>query len=172
MDYSEVIRTRYSVRKYKNQKVESYKLAQILEAGRVAPTGCNKQPYRLLICDNEDSLAKVNKAANIYGAPLAIIVCAEPEKAWVRSYDGKNIAEIDASIVTTQMMLEAENQKLGNVWICHFEPEVLRREFDIPANLVPINILAVGYADGESASICRFDKQRKPLSELVVYNQF
>lgn len=172
MDYSEVIRTRYSVRKYKNQKVESYKLAQILEAGRVAPTGCNKQPYRLLICDNEDSLAKVNKAANIYGAPLAIIVCAEPEKAWVRSYDGKNIAEIDASIVTTQMMLEAENQKLGNVWICHFEPEVLRREFDIPANLVPINILAVGYADGESASISRFDKQRKPLSELVVYNQF
>lgn len=172
MDYSEVIRARYSARKYKAQKVESYKLAQILEAGRVAPTGCNKQPFKILVCDNDECLAKVNKAANIYGAPLAFVICAEPDMAWVRTYDGKNIAEIDASIVTTQMMLEAENQKLGSVWICKFEPDILRNEFDIPVNLVPVNILAVGYADGEPASISRFDKQRKPLNDLVVYNQF
>lgn len=172
MDYSEVIRARFSARKYKAQKVESFKLAQILEAGRIAPTGCNKQPFRIIVCDNAESLSKIGKAANIYGAPLALIVCSEPGKAWVRSYDKKNIADIDASIVTAQMMLEAENQKLGSVWICNFEPEILRRELNIPGNLEAVNILAVGYADGEPASLSRFDKQRKSLADIVVYNQF
>lgn len=171
MEYYELIRKRYSVRKYTDRKVESAKLTQILEAARLAPTGCNRQPFKLIVCDVPESLGKVQDGANIYGAPLAIIVCAETDKAWVRPYDGKNIAEIDASIVTTQMMLEATNQGLGSVWICHFNPEVVRREFQLPENLEPVNILAIGYADGEPASAGRFETQRKKISELVYYNQ-
>lgn len=172
MDYNEVIRIRCSSRKYTEQKVESFKLAQILEAGRIAPTGCNRQPFKILVCDNEDSLAKINKAANIYGAPLALLVCIDPDEAWVRSYDDRNIAETDAAIVTTQMMLSAANQQLGSVWICRFEPDVLRKEFSIPDNLIPVNILAIGYAAEEAASAARFDEKRKPIAELVFYNNF
>lgn len=170
MEYYELIRKRYSARKYLDKKVESSKLTQILEAARVAPTGCNRQPFKLIVCDNAESLEKINAAANIYGAPLAILVCAEKDKAWVRSYDRKNIAEIDASIVTTQMMLEATNQGLGNVWICNFNPDAIRSVFAIPDHLEPINILAVGYADGEPAPVSRLDNQRKKISELVYYN--
>lgn len=170
MEYYELIRKRYSVRKYLDKKVESSKLTQILEAARIAPTGCNRQPFKLIVCDNTESLRKINKAANIYGAPLAILVCAEKDKAWVRPYDGKNIAEIDASIVTTQMMLEATDQGLGSVWICHFKAEAIRTAFGLPDDLEPVNILAVGYADGEAASISRFNEQRKKISDLVFYN--
>lgn len=171
MEYYDLIRKRYSVRKYIDKKVESVKLSQILEAARIAPTGCNKQPFRLIVCDNHESLQKIKSAANIYDAPLAVIVCAELDKAWIRPHDGKNIAEIDASIVTTQMMLEATNQGLGSVWICHFNPQVIISEFRLPDNLVPINILAIGYADGECPSVNRFETQRKKISELVFYNQ-
>lgn len=172
MDYNEVIRKRCSIRKYKGQKVESFKLAQILEAGRIAPTGCNRQPFKILVCDNEESLTKISKAANIYGAPLVLLVCINPDEAWVREYDDRNIAETDAAIVTTQMMLAAADQQLGSVWICRFEPDVLRKEFSIPENLIPVNILAIGYADEEPASAVRFDKRRKNMAELVSYNQF
>lgn len=171
MEYYDLIRKRYSVRSYSDRKVESVKLSQILEAARIAPTGCNRQPFKIIVCDMPESLQKVQSAANLYGAPLALIVCAETDKAWVRPYDGKNIAEIDAGIVTTQMMLEAVNQGLGSVWICHFNPETLRSEFKLPANLEPVNILAVGYASGEAPSANRFETQRKKISELVFYNR-
>ncbi len=170
MEYYELIRKRCSVRKYLDKKVESSKLTQILEAARVAPTGCNKQPFKLIVCDNAQSLEKIAQSGTIYNAPLAIIVCAETDKAWVRPYDKKNIAEIDASIVTTQMMLEAANQGLGSVWICNFKPDIIRSGFNLPANLEPVNILAIGYGDGEPASISRFETQRKKISELVYYN--
>lgn len=170
MEYYELIRKRYSVRRYQDKKVESSKLTQILEAARVAPTGCNKQPFKLIVCDNAESLNKIALSGNIYSAPLAIIICAETDKAWVRPYDKKNIADIDASIVTTQMMLEAANQSLGSVWICNFKPDVLKQGFNLPENLKPVNILAIGYADGEPASISRFDTQRKKMSDIVFYN--
>lgn len=170
MEYYELIRKRYSARQYTDKKVESSKLTQILEAARIAPTGCNRQPFKLIVCDNPDSLGKISTAANIYGAPLAVLVCAEKDKAWIRPYDEKNIAEIDATIVTTQMMLEATNQGLGNVWICHFKPDAIRAAFELPDNLVPVNILAIGYADGERPSSSRFDEQRKKISQLVYYN--
>lgn len=170
MEYYDLIRKRYSARQYNDKKVESAKLTQILEAARIAPTGCNRQPFRLIVCDNKESLDKINVAANIYGAPLVILICAKKDEAWVRPYDGKNIAEIDATIVTTQMMLEATNQGLGNVWICHFNSDAIRKAFELPQELVPVNILAIGYTDAEKPSSNRFDEQRKKISQLVYYN--
>ena len=60
---------------------------------------------------------KVGKAANIYGAPLAVIVCADHERNWTRPFDGKQSGDIDASILTDHMMLEATELGLGSVWI-------------------------------------------------------
>ena len=84
MDFLEIAKSRYSVRDYKNKKVESDKLEKILLAAHVAPTAANLQPVRLIVVQQEDGLNKLKKAANLYGAPLAIIVCAEHDKAWTR----------------------------------------------------------------------------------------
>lgn len=167
MEYSKLIRARYSVRQYEDRKVESEKIIALLEAARIAPTGANKQPFKLIVCNSDQQISKLNKATNLYGAPLAIIVCAEPDSAWIRSYDGKNIAEIDTAIVTTHMMLEARDLGLGSVWICKFDPEILKAEFNIPPSLIPVNILAIGYGEGKVASAERFSSQRKPLEEII-----
>lgn len=73
-----------SVRNYKKTKVEPEKLEKILEAAHVAPTAANLQPVHLIAVQSEEGLAKIGKAASIYEAPLAIIVCADHNKAWVR----------------------------------------------------------------------------------------
>jgi len=70
-------------------RLEPEKLQQILEAAHVAPTAANRQPVHLLVVQSEEGLAKIGKAAGIYGAPLAIIVCADHDKAWVRPFDKK-----------------------------------------------------------------------------------
>jgi Nitroreductase len=171
MSFLEMAKRRYSVRDYQAKKVETEKLLTILEAGRVAPTGANKQPQKLIVVQENEGLEKVKKAANIYGAPLAIIVCGDHDKAWKRPLDGKDITDIDASIVTDHMMLQATELGLGSVWICYFKSDVIQKEFHLPDNLEPINILAIGYAGGKAESSDRHDKTRNPLNEIVFYEK-
>ena len=92
MDFIEIAKKRYSVRRYSNRKVEKEKLDKILQAAHVAPTAANLQPVHLIVAEQKESLKKLEKAANIYGAPLAILVCADHRKAWVRPFDQKQPA--------------------------------------------------------------------------------
>lgn len=120
---------------------------------------------------SDEGLNKIGKAANLYGAPLAIIVCCEHQKAWTRPFDRKQTVDIDASILTDHMMIEATELGLGSVWICYFEPDVIQKEFDLPDTLEPVNILAVGYSDESPADPERHATQRVPLSDLVYYEK-
>lgn len=169
MDFLELAKKRYSVRKYKDQPVEKEKLDKILEAGRVAPTGSNNQPQRLILVQSGEGLEKVGKAARMYGAPVVVIVCTDEEETWVRPYDGKKLTDIDASIVTDHMMMQATELGLGTLWVCWFKEEVIREEFNLPKGVVPVSLLAIGYADGEAAAPDRHDKMRKPLEETVTF---
>lgn len=169
MDFIEIAKKRYSVRSYQDKKVEEEKLHKILEAAHVAPTAANLQPVRLITVQSSEGLGKIGKGANLYGAPLAIIVCADHSKAWVRPFDKKQTGDIDASILTDHMMLQATELGLGSVWICYFKPDVIRKEFGLPNDLEPINILAVGYSDEEADDPERHSQTRIPVEELVSY---
>lgn len=168
MNFIELAKKRYSVRSYSNQNVEPEKLNKILEAAHVAPTAANLQPVRLLIVQDEKNLEKLEKSANIYHAPLAIVVCSDTTKAWTRPYDKKQTVDIDAAILTDHMMLEATNLGLGSVWIGIFKPDVIKAEFHLPETLEPISILAIGYEkekpDNDEAHL----EKRIPISELVL----
>ncbi len=172
MNFLELAKTRYSVRSYTKQKVEDDKTALILEAGRVAPTAANQQPQRLLVIKSKEGLKKLAKAADVYDPPLAVIVCADRGAAWIRSYDLKSSSDIDASIVTDHMMLQATELGLGSLWICKFDPEILRKEFNIPDHLEPVNILVVGYSGGDAKPPDRHAAERRPLEEIVWYESF
>ena len=169
MDFITIAKTRCSIRSYADKKVEPEKLEKILEAAYVAPPAANLQLVHLIAVQSEDGLAKISKAANIYGAPLAIIVCADHNRAWVRPFDQKQTGDIDASILTDHMMLQATELGLGSVWVCYFKPDVLRGEFNLPANLEPVNILAIGYAGENFTDPERHSQTRIPVRELVSY---
>jgi len=170
MDFIEIAKKRYACRNYEPKKVEKEKLDKILEAASVAPTGCNRQPYKLIVVQSEEGLKKIGKAT--FGAPLAIIVCGDTDKVWTRPYDGKKITDIDASIVTDHMMLEATELGLGTVWVCYFKPDVIKAEFHIPDNMEVVNILMIGYASNPPESPDRHSKTRKPISEIVSFEHF
>lgn len=171
MNFLQIAKKRYSVRNYLDKKVEPEKLDKILLAAHVAPTAANLQPVKLIVVQSDEGLDKIGKAANIYGAPLAIIVCCEHTKAWTRPFDKKQTVDIDASILTDHMMIEATELGLGSVWVCYFKSDVIKQEFDLPETLEPINILAVGYSDESPADPERHATQRIPLSDLVCYEK-
>ena len=94
---------------------------------------------------------------------------ANKTKAWKRPFDGKITTDIDASILTDHMMLEATELGLGSVWICYFNPDILKEELNLPENLEPVNILALGYSDEPDASTERHKDMRIGMDELVSY---
>ena len=169
MTILEIAKKRSSVRSYKSTSIEKEKLNKILEAAHVAPTAANLQPVRLLVAQSKEALTKIGKAANLYDAPAAIIVCADKSRAWQRPFDGMITTDIDASILTDHMMLEATAQGLGSVWICYFQPDILKKELALPDNLEPINILALDYSAEPDADENRHSTQRIPTEKLVTY---
>ncbi|NTW71974.1 MAG: nitroreductase [Eubacteriaceae bacterium] len=172
MEFLDLAKKRYSVRNYMDKKVDEELLMKILEAGRVAPTAKNYQPQKLLVVQSREGLEKLGKCARIYDAPLAIVVCADHEKTWVRPLDNKDFGDVDASIITDHMMLQATELGLGSVWVCYFKSDVLREEFELPKNLEPINILLLGYAAGDAKDPDRHGVERKSLEETVFYENF
>lgn len=172
MEFMELAKKRCSTRKYTAQKVEQEKLEKILEAARVAPTGKNSQAFKLLVLQSEESLTKLKDAANFYDAPLAVLICADIENTWHRSFDGKIISDIDASIVSTHMVLEATELGLASLWICRFKADVVKKAFNIPDGFEPVNLTVFGYADEPLKSAERHDTDRKAISELVVNETF
>ena len=167
MSFLNLAKRRCSIRAYEPTPVEPEKIAAIVEAAHVAPTAANRQPVRLIQVESAEGLAKLGKTANVYGAPLAFVVCADAERAWRRPIDGMASTDIDASIACDHMMLAAADQELDSVWICAFDSQRVREAFDLPASLVPVNILAVGYAASERKRPERHATERIPISELV-----
>lgn len=175
MSYEELTRARYSCRSYENRTVEPEKLAVILEAGRIAPSACNKHPTRVLVCDTPRLREKAAVAArhfakggSVFGAPLVLVVCEKVDTAWVRPYDQMGSGDIDSSIVVDQMMMQAEDLGLGTCWVCHFDPRVAIDELGLPSDVYPIHMLTVGYAADRIASPEARAARTIPMSEFRI----
>jgi nitroreductase len=82
------------------------------------------------------------------------------------------MVDIDTSIACDHMMLAATDLSLGSCWLTYFDPAAIRRAFNIPADLVPVHVLVLGYAAGPAASPDRHATERKPLSELVTRGSY
>lgn len=167
MTFQELTQQRYSLRKFSDKPVEDEKLQLVLEAARSAPTAHNLQPQRVFVLRNEQALEKVDGCtACHFHPPVMLVVAYDPAAAWNREGDGKNHGEIDASLATMQMMLQAADLGLGTTYVGMFEPEKLLAAFPEMQGLVPIALLPLGYP-AEGAHPARLHAQRKELSELV-----
>jgi nitroreductase len=172
MNFLELAKDRYSVRKFSDKKVEQEKLDLILEAGRIAPTAVNFQPQRILVIKSEESLEKL-KSCTIYHfhAPMALLVCYDTNVSWKRPYDKEDMGVVDASIITTQMMLQAADLGLGTTWVGHFDPEAIRSAFEIPDFLIPVALLPLGYPR-EDCIPHKLHGIRHDMDRTVFYNTF
>lgn len=172
MNFMELAKKRYSLRTFNEKKVEKEKLDVILRAGQLSPTAVNYQPQRILVIESNEALAKL-KDCTIYhfNAPMALLVCADKDEAWKRSYDGKVHTDIDGSIVATHMMLQAAELGLGTTWVGNFDLIAVRNAFNLPVNLEPICILPIGYPSSDAKPNPNHEK-RKDISQTVFYNHF
>lgn len=168
-DFLTLATERYSVRKFAEQAVEQETIRQIVRAGQLAPTACNNQPQKVFVLQTEEALNKMRKSTKChFNAPLGMLICYDDTQSWKRKFDGADSGWVDASIVTTHMMLAAQDLGVGSTWVMYFEPETVREEFELPDHLIPVALLAMGYpaADAEPNPL---HYQTKTAEELVTY---
>ena len=167
MEFEKVIRERFSVRKFKNDKIQDELLNKILEAGNLAPTAKNSQPQKIYVVKSKEGLEKIDKASPCrYNAPVCVIVASDKSIAW--SKDDYSTYEMDACIVATHMMLEATNLGIDNIWVEMFDKNVLRQEFNLGENIEPICLIPLGYKTDDCMP-SPMHNTRKDLSQIVEY---
>lgn len=172
MEFEKLITERCSTRKFREEPLPREILDKILAAGHKAPTGCNNQPQRILVLNTAESMEKLRTCTKChFGAPTAMLICHNPEESWKRPYDGALSSPVDAAIVTTHMMLAAQNLGVGSCWVMHFNPFAVREAFHIPEPIEPIALLVLGYSATDAKPLPMHDTFR-PMDEVVVYDSF
>jgi nitroreductase len=172
MDFIKLARERYSCRNYKQINVEEDKLNLVLEAGRIAPSAVNYQPWYFIVAQGEN-LENVRSCYHrdwFRTAPMCIVVCADHSRSWKRG-DKKDHADIDAAIAADHITLAATSVGLATCWICNFNAEKLTEVLNLPKYVEPIVVLPLGYPE-DSADAKRHSVKRKPLNDIVVYEKF
>ena len=170
MDFTKVIYDRESIRSYDpTRPLEKAVLERILDAGRVAPSAANRQPWRFLLVSSREALAQIRKCYLkpwFQDAPHVLIVMGRTGEAWSRQ-DGWNSIETDLTIAMDHMILAAENEGVGTCWIAAFDPTILRAALSLSAEERLYAITPLGYPRPEFVK--KGQKQRKALSEIVKY---
>lgn len=171
MDFLELSRARYSVRKFSGERVDDALLEKVLEAGRLAPTAKNSQSHKVFIIKSGGALKRIREATPMaYDAPVVLMVCYDKAKSYKNTADAHYPAydggETDAAIVTTAMMMEATDLGLGTLWARGYDSQKIYDAFPEIAGLELVCLLDVGYP----AADCRpgpRHTERLPLSETT-----
>lgn len=166
--FLELAETRRSVRAYKTEDVPEDLLQQVLEAGRLAPSAVNKQPWRFIVVRDEVNRRALGAAYArewFWKAPVIIAVCILPGEAWVRAYDGQNFARVDGALAMDHMTLAAAEAGLGTCWIGAFDPAAVRGILGLPDGVEVLGMTPLGFPDAEPNPRPR---SRRPLGETVL----
>lgn len=169
MEFKEVVKNRYSCKKYTSKQVEAEKITAILEAGRLAPTAKNLQEQRIYVIQSEDVLAKIDKLTPCrYGAPTVIVVAYDKNNVFTYPGDKYDSGAEDATIVATQMILAAADEGVDSCWLNYFDPDKVSEALGLPENEVVLMLMDIGYA-AEGAGPLPNHESRKPLTDTVKY---
>jgi nitroreductase len=168
MDVAEAIRRRYSCRDYQDKAIERQKLDAILEAARQAPSAKNLQDWRFVVVTDRQARKKLAVAANnqsfIEKAGAIIVACTVSDHV-MRC--GQSVGPIDVSIALEHICLRATELGLATCWIGSFYPEQVKAVVGIPADVMIIELMALGYP----ADTPR-EHRREPLESIVSFGKW
>ena len=173
MEFAEVVKNRYSCKKYDGKQISAEQLDAVLQAGRLAPTAKNLQGQRIYVVQSAEGLAKIDELTPCrYGAPTVIIGAYDTDvSAKGLGYETGDFGDIDTSIVLTNIANAAAAENLGSCWVGAYDSAIIRKNFNIPNNYVLVDLMMVGHS-AEDAEPSPRHEQTEPLDTLVVRETF
>ncbi|MGC1390806.1 MAG: nitroreductase family protein [Bacteroidales bacterium] len=178
-DILDLIISRQSDRKYSSKPVDKEKLERIVEAGRMAPSACNAQPWKFIVVTDQQLVIKIADAASarligmnsfVSQAPVILVIVREKPNMSSKvgaTIKNKDYSLIDIGITTENICLQAKAEGIGSCIIGWFDERQLKKVLDIPRSKRVELIITLGYSLSEQR-----EKRRKPLTETVSYNKY
>ncbi|MBQ3647257.1 MAG: nitroreductase family protein [Spirochaetia bacterium] len=163
------IKNRFSVRHFKNVPLDPEKLSRILEAGRLAPSAKNRQPWRFLVVDDPEIKSRLTSAAygqqHVLSAGAVIVACSTNIEYIMPN--GQPAYPIDITFAVSFMMLQAEKEGYGSCIVTMFNESEVHNILTLPYSMKAVMMLAVGEKDEEPVHT-----DRKSTSQVVSFNHW
>ncbi len=173
MDFYEVIATRRSVRSYQSKQIPDDVLERVLEAGRIAPSGSNSQPWRFVVVKDESNRKEIAKAC--YGqsfiaeAPVVLVCCSVNRVSKYKPWS-ENAGPRDVVIAVDHITLAARAEGLGTCWIGALNPKEVGMVVGVPEDVKVVMVLPIGYP--ESESLFNERRSRKSFEEIFFVEHY
>jgi nitroreductase len=178
-DFLDLILSRQSDRKYSDKPVEKEKLNRIIEAGRMAPSACNAQPWKFIVVTDTDLISKLAEAASakligmnsfVNQATALIVIVRENPNFTSRvgaTIKNKDYSLIDIGIAAENICLQAKADGIGSCILGWFDERDVKKLLAIPGSKRVELIITLGYSLSDQR-----EKRRKPPEETVSYNKY
>ncbi len=165
-DFLTLSTQRFSARKFSSESISNEDLNYILEAVRMAPSACNRQPWKFIVVASEENRKKVQECYDrewFKTAPIYIICMKNTADNWVRPFDNKPHGDIDVAIATEHLCLAAAERNIGTCWVCNYNPTKMAQYFPRPG-FEAVAIIPLGHI---STDCPRGEKKRKAPKEFI-----
>jgi len=161
-DALEIIHQRKSVRTYTGELVNKEEIEEILKAAMAAPVAIHMMPWKFIVVQDKEKLKTLSDglpfAKMLPKAGTGIVVCAAPHEA---ALGKEEFAILDCACASQNILLAAEALGLGAVWTAVYPSKELmtfvRKELNIPNNIIPLNIIPIGQPGGNEHSEDKYD---------------
>jgi nitroreductase len=171
MDFYQVIKSRKSIRAYKSDPINNDVLDRVLEAGRIAPSAKNIQPWKFIVVKDakirQELVSACRNQTFIAQAPVVICAVALEKIAWGNMGGYWSSYPVDVAIALDHIILAATNEGLATCWIGAYSETEVKRILKIPDEVKVIALTPIGYPAQEPSQ-----RPRKPLSEITSIDSF
>ncbi|MFH1208805.1 MAG: nitroreductase family protein [Candidatus Omnitrophota bacterium] len=180
MTFEELVHKRRSVRCYADRPVAKEDILKCLEAARLAPSGCNSQPWHFIVIDEPKLRKRVATRifSGIYStnkfameAPALVAVVSEKEK-FLASFGGQirdtSYCLVDVGIACEHLVLQAQELGIGSCWIGWFDEKALKEELQVSKDKKIDIVIALGFSADDKI----VPKTRKALAEISSFNEY
>ena len=164
MEIYDAFKMRRSIRNYKSDPIGDESLMRIAEAASIAPSACNRQPWKLIAVRDSRMRKAICEACPqrmLPTAPVILLAVGNASEAWKRPGDDHSIVEIDVGIMFQQTVLAATAEGLSTCWVCAYDVAKVNQAAGISAPWSVLALSPLGYAASPAAPI-----RRKPLNEV------
>ena len=165
MNCVEEILNRRSIRKFTNDRISDEVINTILEAGRLAPTATNQQPWHFVIAREPQQKEAFSYAGfNTFSHDADFIILGLYKKSEVII---EKLSLIDVTIALQNMVVAATVQGIGSCWMGAFDENKLRNALELPADTRIVGAIAFGFPAENPKQ-----PPKKALDEILQFDQW
>jgi nitroreductase len=172
MELDKAIKSRHSVRKFKDKKPNWRDIIHCIDSVRYAPTAGNNSTLKIILVDNKEKIQKISKACQqgfVGEVNYLVVFCSNPLRL-VNAYEEKgekfNKQQVGAAI--QNFLLKIEEKKLSTCWIGYFVEDQIKDILKIPENIQVEALFPIGYEKEKSYT----RKEKTDLDDILFFNEF